>query len=135
VVDLTFRAGNDIQRYQSFNRLGMLPSGRSPLLVYLGVDGTASQAAFLVDSTLEASGEGQCRPSATSCGVVYLQPGEKETFDDGQGHSYELVLDQIRKVLVGSKGARVKAGSADKADRQPRRFLFPVLIDLVTVQP
>jgi hypothetical protein len=135
VVDLTFRAGKDSQRYQSFKRLGMLPSDRSPLLVYLGVDGTASQAAFLVDSTLEASGEGQCRPSATSCGVVYLQPGEKETFDDGQGHSYELVLDQIRKVLVGSKTARVKAGTADKADPQPRRFLFPVLIDLVTVQP
>jgi hypothetical protein len=135
VVDLTFRAGKDSQRYHSFNRLGMLPSQASPLLVYLGVDGTASQAAFLVDSTLQASGEGECRPSATSCGVVYLRPGEKETFDDGQGHSYELVLDQIRKVLVVTKTARAKAGSAHKPDRQPRRFLFPVLIDLVTVQP
>jgi hypothetical protein len=135
VVDLTFRAGKDSQRYQSFNRLGMLPSQASPLLVYLGVDGTASQAAFLVDSTLTASGEGQCRPSTTSCGVVYLKPGEKETFDDGHGHSYELVLDQIRKVLVTSKTARARAGSVDqgKTTRQPpRRFLFPVLIDLVT---
>jgi hypothetical protein len=135
VVDLTFRAGKDSQRYQSFNRLGMLPSQASPLLVYLGVDGTASQAAFLVDSTLNASGEGQCRPSTTSCGVVYLKPGEKETFDDGHGHSYELLLDQIRKVLVTSKTARARAGSVDqgKTTRQPpRRFLFPVLIDLVT---
>ena len=135
VVDLTFRAGKDSQRYQGFNRLGMLPSQASPLLVYLGVDGTASQAAFLVDSTLTASGEGQCRPSATSCGVVYLQPGEKETFDDGHGHSYVLLLDQIRKVLVKSKTARAQAGSVDKSKtthQQPRRFLFPVLIDLVT---
>jgi hypothetical protein len=135
VVDLTFRAGKDSLRFQSFNRLGMLPSQASPLLVYLGVDGTASQAAFLVDSTLTAGGEGQCRPSATSCGVVYLQPGEKETFDDGHGHSYVLLLDQIRKVLVKSKTARAQAGSVDKSKtthQQPRRFLFPVLIDLVT---
>jgi hypothetical protein len=136
VVDLTFRDGKDTERFHSFNRLGMLPSETSPLLVYLGVDGTGSQAAFLVDSTLTASGEGQCRPSATSCGVVYLEPGEKETFTDGQGHTYVMVLDQIRKVVVASKASRTKTDKTDKADKaktadqQPRRFVFPALIDL-----
>jgi hypothetical protein len=133
VVDLSFRDGKDIQRFHSFDRLGMLPSETSPLLVYLGVDGTGSQAAFLVDSTLTASGEGQCRPSASSCGVVYLEPGEKETFTDGQGHTYQMVLDQIRKVVVSSKASRAKTDKSDKAktaDQQPRRFVFPALIDL-----
>jgi hypothetical protein len=133
VVDLSFRAGKDHQRYQSFARLGMLPSETSPLLVYLGVDGTGSQAAFLVDSTLTASGEGQCRPSAQSCGVVYLQPGEKETFSDSQGRSYALVLDQIRKVEVKAKGSGANAKRAKKAhtaDQHSRRFMFPVLIDM-----
>lgn len=137
VVDLSFGKGKDIQRYQSFDRLGMLPSESSPLLVYLGVDGTGTQAAFLVDSTLKADGEGQCKPSASSCGVVYLKPGEEETFDDGQGNVYDLVIDQIRKVEVRAKSSGVKAGKADRpkagtADQQPRHFLFPVLIDLET---
>jgi hypothetical protein len=111
----------------------MLPSDTSPLLVYLGVDGTGSQAAFLVDSVLTASGEGQCRPSAKSCGVVYLQPGEKETFVDDQGHTYVMVLDQIRKVEVTAKTSRAKSDKPDKAktaDQQPRRFVFPALIDM-----
>jgi hypothetical protein len=136
VVDLSFRNGKDTQRFHSFNRLGMLPSETSPLLVYLGVDGTGSQAAFLVDSTLSATGEGQCRPSATSCGVVYLQPGEKETFNDAQGGTYVMVLDQIRKVEVKAKASHAKTDKSDKsdkaktADQQPRRFVFPALIDL-----
>ena len=44
-------------------------------------------------------------------------------------------LDQIRMVLVTSKTAHARAGSVDKSKstgQQPRRFLFPVLIDLVT---
>jgi hypothetical protein len=133
VVDLSFRNGKDTQRFHSFNRLGMLPSETSPLLVYLGVDGTGSQAAFLVDSTLTATGEGQCRPSDTSCGVVYLQPGEKETFTDTQGNTYVMVLDQIRKVEVKAKASHAKTDKSDKAktaDQQPRRFVFPTLIDL-----
>jgi hypothetical protein len=135
VVDLSFGHDSDVQRYQSFGRLGMLPSENSPLLVYLGVDGTGTQAAFLVDSSLSATGEGHCKPSPSTCGVVYLEPGEKETFDDGQGHQYELVIDQVRKVEVKAKGAKAgKAGrpTASTADGQPRRFLFPVLIDLET---
>ncbi len=135
VVDLSFGQAGSIQRYHGFGRLGMLPNQNAPLLVYLGVDGTGTQAAFLVDSTLTADGEGTCKPSAVNCGVVYLQSGERETFADGEGHSYALVIDQVRKELIGSKGASKKAKGAAKADeatQAPRRFLFPVLIDLET---
>jgi hypothetical protein len=135
VVDLSFGQAGSIQRYHGFGRLGMLPNQNAPLLVYLGVDGTGTQAAFLVDSTLTADGEGTCKPSAANCGVVYLQSGERETFADGEGHSYELVIDQVRKELIGSKGASKKARGAAKSDeatQAPRRFLLPVLIDLET---
>jgi hypothetical protein len=135
VIDLSFGLTGKAERYQSFERLGMLPSQNSPLLVYLGVDASGTQAAFLVDSTLTADGEGTCKPSTANCGVVYLQAGERETFADGEGHSYELVMDQIRRVAVASKAERAKAEGASKADeatQAPRRFLFPVLIDLET---
>jgi hypothetical protein len=133
VVDLSFGRTGSTHRYQGFERLGMLPSQDSPLLVYLGIDATGTQAAFLVDSTLTADGEGTCKPSTANCAVVYVKAGEKETFADGEGHSYELVMDQIRKVAVVSKAGRAKgAGKSDEATQAPRRFLFPVLIDLET---
>jgi hypothetical protein len=135
VVDLSFGQEGSAQRYRGFDRLGMLPNQSAPLLVYLGVDGTGTQAAFLVDSTLTADGEGTCKPSASNCGVVYLQSGERETFADGEGHSYELVIDQIRKQEIKAKGSAKKAKRAAKSDeatQAPRRFLLPVLIDLET---
>ena len=43
-------------------------------------------------------------------------------------------MDQIRKVAVVSKAnaRQAPAGKADEATQAPRRFLFPVLIDLET---
>lgn len=137
-VDLTFGEGDDGERYKAFDRLGMLPSEAAPLLVFLGVDATGGRATFLVDSTLDATGDGVCRPSANNCGVLYMEPGEEEAFSDGGGKSYTLTIDKIRKVVVDKRSADISRAKARARARKsnggqtPRRFLLPTLIDLET---
>ena len=55
---------------KGMERLEMLPSEASPLLIFLGVSANAGNAVFLVDSTLEAAGEGTCKPRASECAFL-----------------------------------------------------------------
>ena len=116
----------------------MLPSEDAPLLIALGVGAKANSAVFLVDSTLKATGEGHCKPSGRDCAVLYLGPGNEHYFTDQNGDSYTLRIDEIRKVKVGAKASarRSRAGSGARAHTavgSPRRFMPPILTDLVSV--
>jgi hypothetical protein len=121
-------------------KLDMLPNQASPLLIFMGVTPSANDAVFLVDSTLEAAGEGRCKPSKSDCAFVYLGAGSEHLFTDPDGNSYTLRIDEIRKVRVGSSGDKAgktakagKARTASAAVGEHRRFVPPVLADLVTV--
>ena len=139
VIDLTYEREGRARRIKGFEKLGMLPNRESPLLLFLGVDAKANNAVFMVDSSLKANGEGSCRPSPTDCALLYLGSGEEHFFTDGDGDSYGLRIDQIRKVKVSdTKSARASRKSKPKARTakgrtERRRFLPPVLTDLVTV--
>ena len=69
---LQVRGRRDLQlewprpRVKGLEKLDILPSEASPLLIFMGVTENAGNAVFLVDSTLDAAGEGPCRPSAPS---------------------------------------------------------------------
>ena len=63
VVDLSFTANGRTRHIKGLEKLDMLPSDSSPLLIFMGVTPKGSDAVFLVDSTLEAAGEGRCKPS------------------------------------------------------------------------
>lgn len=139
VIDVTFRANGRTRRIKGMERLDMLPSQASPLLLFLGVSPGAGNAVFLVDSTLDAAGEGRCKPSRRDCAFVYLGAGSEHEFTDDEGNSYQLKIDEIRKVKVNpkasasssKKGATAKA--AVGAPATPRRFVPPFLADLVSV--
>jgi hypothetical protein len=140
VVDLTFERDGRTRRIRGFKRLGMLPNRDAPLLIFLGVDSKASNAVFMVDSSLEANGEGSCRPNADDCGLLYLGAGEEHFFTDADGDSYGLRVDQIRKVKVSSSNASGASNKSSNATARTstgrterRRFLPPVLLDLVAV--
>jgi hypothetical protein len=138
VVDVTFRHNDHARRYRGLRRLDMLPNEDAPLLIALGVGAKADNAVFLVDSTLKATGEGHCKPSGPECAVLYLGAGSEHYFTDENGDSYTLRVDEIRKVRVGAKprAKRSRAGSARRAHAavgSPRRFVPPLLTDLVTV--
>jgi hypothetical protein len=136
VVDLTFTANGRKRHVTSMERLDMLPSQDSPLLLFLGVSANAGNAVFLVDSTLEAAGEGKCKPRASDCAFLYLGAGSEHEFTNEEGDSYTLRIDEIRKVKVdGSSAAASRSKSARAAigSPAPRRRFLSTLADVETV--
>jgi hypothetical protein len=138
VVDATFSVNGRARHIKSLERLDMLPSEDSPLLLFLGVSANAGNAVFLVDSTLEAAGEGKCKPRARECAFLYLGAGSEHEFTNDDGDSYTLRIDEIRKVKVGAGTAAASRThkSARAAVGKPmasRRFVSPLIADLVSV--
>jgi hypothetical protein len=135
VVDLTFTANGRKRHVKGMERLDMLPSQENPLLLFLGVSANAGNAVFLVDSTLEAAGEGRCKPRASDCAFLYLGAGSEHEFTNEEGDSYTLRIDEIRKVKVDASAAasRSKSASAAIGSPQPRRRFLSPLADVVTV--
>jgi hypothetical protein len=137
VVDLTFSANGRTRKVRRMERLAMLPSQESPLLIYLGVSADAGDAVFMVDSTLKAAGEGSCKPRASDCAFLHLGAGSEHEFTNDEGDSYTLRIDEIRKVRVDGTAAAAsrtkRANAAVGAPTRARRFELPFLADLVSV--
>ena len=150
-IDVTFVANGRKRRIEGMDALDMLPSRVSPLLIFLGVSPRAGNAVFLVDSTLDAAGEGKCRPSVAECALLYLGAGSKHEFTNADGDSYMVRVNKIHQVEIGSSGGASTApagdaGSFEKsaaenetasgtsgASSPSRPFQVPELIDLVTL--
>jgi hypothetical protein len=139
VVDATFTVNGRRRSIKGLEKLDILPHAASPQLIFLGVTPNAGNAVFLVDSTLEAAGEGRCKPSASECAFLYLGPGSEHEFTNEQADSYTLRIDEIRRVKLGAKpnaSKKKKRKTARAADGEPapvRRFVPPLLADLVSV--
>jgi hypothetical protein len=133
VVDLTFTANGHTRRVKGMEKLDMLPNESSPLLIFMGVTPKGGDAVFLVDSTLEAAGEGRCKPSESECAFAYIGAGSRYMFSDSDGNTYEIRIDEIRKVKVGASGARAKGATARASVGPSRRFIPPILADVVVV--
>jgi hypothetical protein len=136
VVDVTFTANGRTRHIKSLERLDMLPSQASPLLLFLGATPNGGNAVFLVDSTLQAAGEGRCKPKASECAFLYIGAGSEHEFTNEEGDSYTLRIDEIRKVRVDATASASRSKSAHAALGAPtatRRFSSPLISDLVTV--
>jgi hypothetical protein len=147
VADLTFRNGERLRRIRGFRRLNFLPSESTPLLLFLGISSDLNNAVFLVDSTLEANGEGRCKPDGEKCSLLYLGPGELHYFTEDDGDTYALQVDQIRRIKVSGrassssqrKGRKPRSGQSSPPEGQSsppkarRSFIPPIFADLVSV--
>ena len=133
VVDLTFKANGRTRRIKGLEKLDMLPSDSSPLLIFMGVTANGGNAVFLVDSTLEAAGEGRCKPSESECAFAYIGPGSEYAFSEEDGDTYTIKIDEIRKVKVGTTAASAKGAKARASVGPFRRFVPPILADVVVV--
>jgi hypothetical protein len=137
VVDLTFTANGRTRRIKGMEKLDMLPNDSSPLLIFMGVTANGGDAVFLVDSTLEAAGEGRCKPSESECAFAYIGAGSEYVFTDQDGNTYTVKIDEIRKVKVGASGSSAKSAKGAKAHASvggpSRRFVPPILADVVVV--
>jgi hypothetical protein len=132
VVDVTFIANGHARHIKGLERLQMLPSENSPLLLFLGVTPKAGNAVFLVDSTLDAAGEGRCKPKASECAFLYIGAGSEHAFTNDEGDSYRIRIDEIRKVRVGADASASRARRAHAAvgsARESRRFSSPLIAD------
>ena len=85
-------------------KLAALPNDEDadPLLVYMGLADHGKKAVFMVDESLEPSGDGDCKPHPSNCETIQLAVGETEFFDvvDAETGSitaqYELDLVDIK---------------------------------------
>jgi hypothetical protein len=138
VVDVTFRVNDRVRTVRGLRKLDMLPDAGSPLLIFMGVTEKAGNAVFMVDSTLQAAGEGTCKPSPADCASLYLGPGSEHEFTTDEGDSYMLRVDEIRRVKVGAKASasrkHKRIANAAVADAGRGRISVPpVVADLVKV--
>jgi len=62
-------------------KLKPLPDDEMSLLVYMGLTDHGKKAQFLVDDSLEVTGDGNCKPHPSNCETVELAAGETEFFD------------------------------------------------------
>jgi hypothetical protein len=58
---------------------GTTPTG--PLIIYTGLTDHGKKAVFLVDASLDVTGDGTCKPHPSSCETIELAAGETEFFD------------------------------------------------------
>ena len=133
VVDLTFKANGRTRHIKGLEKLDMLPNVSSPLLIFMGVTANGGNAVFLVDSTLEAAGEGSCKPSESECAFAFIGPGSEYAFSEEDGDTYTIKIDEIRKVRVGTTAADAKDAKAHASVGPNRRFVPPILADVVVV--
>jgi hypothetical protein len=132
VADVTFWNGDRRRRLRGLRKLDMLPNQSAPVLIFMGSSEQGGNAVFLVDSTLTATGEGNCVPSGANCAYVHIGPGSEHLFTTEVGDSYRLRVDEIRRVRA--RGAEASAApTASTADGSARRFQLPSLADLVEV--
>ncbi len=129
VVDATFSNGDRRRQVKGLRKLGMLPNESAPLLIFMGVTRDGGNATFLVDSTLDAAGEGSCKPSREDCALVVIGAGAEETFTDAKGATYRLRVDEIRRVEL--KAGTSRAAPARASGQAPRRFVSPLMPDEV----
>jgi hypothetical protein len=83
---LTVRFGDptsDLEK-KLLRKLEGLPDGTTetgPLIIYTGLTDHGKKAVFLVDASLDVTGDGTCKPHPSSCETIELAAGETEFFD------------------------------------------------------
>jgi len=65
--------------HDPLERLSILPSGRQPLVIELGVLRGGHNVLFVVQPLTRVSGPGTCTPGPIDCEILSLAPGQTET--------------------------------------------------------
>jgi hypothetical protein len=117
-------SGGEGLKRRSVKRLEALPSAGNPVLIYLGVLDDKKTAVFMLDSGVVAQGDGECKPSRTTCETVHIREGETEFFDVTNGDGtvaaqYQLDVIKIRKkTTTDAKAAKAAKARVSKQGKQ-----------------
>jgi hypothetical protein len=126
-LTVRFGGGDDMSR-MSVKKLEPVPVGEEPLVLYLGVADGGKSAVFLIDSSVEADGDGECMPDPNTCETVHVREGETEFFDvvDDAGTTvsqYQLDLVDIKRRKTASASVAKRANAREsKAGRKLLRL-------------
>jgi hypothetical protein len=104
-ADVQFGLVDDLERYRSVQRLGLMPSRQMPLIMYLGVSSDHETAVFMVDSRLSQGGEGNCVPRDSLCSFLELKvtsTQDEHHFRDADGNEYLLRLRGLTRTTATS---------------------------------
>lgn len=105
-ADVQFGLVDDLKRYATVQRLGLIPSRKLPLIMFLGVASDHETAVFMVDSRLSQGGEGRCVPKDSLCTFLELKAvasQDEHHFRDADGNEYLLRLRSLHR-STGSEG-------------------------------
>jgi hypothetical protein len=114
-ADVQFGQVDDLQRYATVQRLGLIPGRKLPLIMYLGVSTDHETAVFMVDSRLSQGGEGTCVPKDTLCTFLELKPTpsqDEHHFMDADGNEYLLRLRALNRTTTSSGSLSGRSVSA-----------------------
>lgn len=108
-IDVRFgRAGASLREIRDVPRLAPLPSGASPVVIFLGMRGDHETALFMISTDVHAQGDGRCVPSVKLCEAIELREGDIAFLDvraeDGSITQYELDLVDVALHETTSKG-------------------------------
>jgi hypothetical protein len=125
-ADVQFGLVNDLERYANVQRLGLIPSRKLPLIMFLGAATDHETAVFMVDSRLSQGGEGRCVPKDSLCTFLELKPNasqDEHHFRDADGNEYLLRLRGLTRATASAgslSGGYVSAlkGSPSVVDGQ-----------------
>lgn len=102
-ADVQFGRVDDLRRYSTVQRLGLIPSRKMPLIMYLGVSTDHETAVFMIDSRLSQGGEGTCIPKDTLCTFLEMKPTpsqDEHHFMDADGNEYLLRLRALNRTTA-----------------------------------
>ena len=97
-VTLRFGESGDLRSLPNVTAYTPLPSQGEPFFVFLGLRAdNPAIAVFLVSSDAKATGDGTCKPDATSCDTIEMRAGDTEFFDVATGgSSKQYQLDVVK---------------------------------------
>jgi hypothetical protein len=85
--------------YVNLKLLAPLPSAKTPLIVFRGVNASGKSAIFTLVSEANLQGNGVCIPNAVACQSIELAPGQTELL------SYETSSYELQVVSIASAKA------------------------------
>jgi hypothetical protein len=114
-ADIQFGRVDDLKRYATVQRLGLVPNRKTPLLMYLGVTADHDTAVFMVDSRLSQGGEGRCVPKESLCTFLELSTSpdqDEHHFRDADGNEYLLRLRRLVRTTASAGSLSGRSVSA-----------------------
>jgi hypothetical protein len=111
--------------HDPLQRLSILPSGKQPLVIELGVSQGGHKVLFVVQPLTRVSGPGTCTPGPIDCEILSLAPGQTEQLS-WQSPTGLVAIDQfaVTAITVDRHSSAAAAYNARRTASAAGRLLL-----------